>query len=46
MLPPDRPGETVLITVGMEEQISNPQKLLEERQKNMVAGFHMAKVFS
>lgn len=46
MLPPDRLGETVLITVGLEKQISNLQKPLEERQKNMVVGFHMTKVFS
>lgn len=46
MLPPDRLGETVLIIVGRGKQISNLQKPLEERQKNMVAGFHTTKVFS
>lgn len=46
MLPPDRLGETVLIIVGRGKQISNLQKPLEERQKNMVAGFHTTEVFS
>lgn len=46
MLPPSGPGEIVLITLSMEKQIPNLQKPREERQKNMVTGCHMTKMFS
>lgn len=42
----DGPGENVLFILGREKQILHLQKILEKRQKNIMAGFHMTKIFS